>query len=381
MATKLEENAKLREMIDTLETTKDDLQTVKNNIADVLGLPFTGNDKLETTKNTLSSIRSTFVSNLSKKGVSTVSNAPFKTLAENVGKIEQGNMIVPPWYVPKNIFIKALSTAVKDKTPCVSAEKKIYFINGYTGTSGLNNLCYDTVLNTTTTKNIPSSFVESALFFYDGYIYKIGGFSGYSAPTAICQKYNILTSSWTEIANMPTARGSACCEMYSNQIHVLYGGEDSSSSQAVRIVEYYNTILNTWSTKSTIIDSKQSHYFVCAKVSTYKIVVFGLKSSISSHYFSTINYDPVSGTYSYAGEGFDSNTFAVQLGSTLYVSDYGYKAGSGKCGVVIFSSSGIKKLTFDKGAVPDYSYFAASVDGRQIYFILNGKITCFIPEL
>lgn len=381
MTTKLEENAKLREMIDALETAKNDLQVGKNNIANILGLPFTGNDKLDTTRNTLNSIRSTFVSNLNKKGVSTFANTPFKILAENVAKIEQGNMIVPLWYVPKNVFIEALSTYAKNGIACVSAEKKIYFINGYTVGSSSNNLCYDTVLNATTTKNIPSFFVESALFFYDGYIYKIGGFSGYSAPTAICQKYNILTNSWTEIANMPTARGSACCEMYSNQIHVLYGGENSSTSQAVRVVEYYNTTLNTWSTKSTIMDSKQSHYFVCAKVSVYKIVVFGLRGSNSSYFFSIINYDPVSGTYSSAREGFDSNTFAVPLGSTLYVSDYGYKAGSGKCGVIIFSDSGIKKLTFDKGAVPNYSYFGASVDGRQIYFILNGKITCFIPEL
>ncbi|HFL3512454.1 TPA: kelch repeat-containing protein [Clostridioides difficile] len=381
MATKLEENAKLREMIDALETAKNDLQVGKNNIANVLGSPFAGNDKLETTKNTLSSIRSTFVSNLNRKGVSTTTNTPFKILAENVGKVEQGNMIVPPWYVPKNVFIEALSTYAKNGIACVSAEKKIYFINGYAATSDSNNLCYDAILNTTTTKNTPSSFSKSALIFYNGYIYKLGGFSGYSAPTTICQKYNILTNSWTEIANMPTARGSACCEMYSNQIHVLYGGEDSSSSQAVKVVEYYNTTLNTWSTKSTIIDSKQSHYFVCAKVSTYKIVVFGLRGSNSSYFFSTINYDPVSGTYSSAGEGFDSDTFAVPLGLNLYVSDYGYKAGSGKCGVIIFSSSGIKKLTFNKGAVPNYSYFGASVDDRQIYFILNGKITCFIPEL
>ncbi|WP_244060335.1 hypothetical protein, partial [Staphylococcus aureus] len=88
MATKLEENAKLREMIDTLETAKNDLQVGKNNIADVLGSPFTGNDKLDTTRNTLNSIRSTFVSNLNKKGVSTASNTPFKILVENVGKIE-----------------------------------------------------------------------------------------------------------------------------------------------------------------------------------------------------------------------------------------------------------------------------------------------------
>lgn len=124
MTTKLEENAKLREMIDALETAKNDLQVGKNNIANILGLPFTGNDKLETTKNTLNSIRSTFVSNLNKKGVSTFANTPFKILAENVGKVEQGNMIVPPWYVPKNVFIEALSTYAKNGIACVSAEKK-----------------------------------------------------------------------------------------------------------------------------------------------------------------------------------------------------------------------------------------------------------------
>ncbi|HEK4624456.1 TPA: hypothetical protein SOL41_003549 [Clostridioides difficile] len=124
MATKLEENAKLREMIDALETAKNDLQVGKNNIANVLGSPFTGNDKLDTTRNTLNSIRSTFVSNLNKKGVSTFANTPFKILAENVAKIEQGNMIVPLWYVPKNVFIEALSTYAKNGIACVSAEKK-----------------------------------------------------------------------------------------------------------------------------------------------------------------------------------------------------------------------------------------------------------------
>lgn len=39
MTTKLEENAKLREMIDALETAKNDLQVGKNNIANILGLP------------------------------------------------------------------------------------------------------------------------------------------------------------------------------------------------------------------------------------------------------------------------------------------------------------------------------------------------------
>ncbi|VIF60258.1 Uncharacterised protein [Clostridioides difficile] len=89
MATKLEENAKLREMIDTLETAKDDLQAGKNNIASTLGSPFVGTDKLDVTKTKIETLKNVLVETINSKNVSAISSETFTNLIEKVNWIFQ----------------------------------------------------------------------------------------------------------------------------------------------------------------------------------------------------------------------------------------------------------------------------------------------------
>ncbi|HCQ6057414.1 TPA: kelch repeat-containing protein [Clostridioides difficile] len=343
MATKLEENAKLREMIDTLETAKNDLQVGKNNIADVLGSPFTGNDKLDTTRNTLNSIRSTFVSNLNKKGVSTASNTPFKILVENVGKIEQGNTDIPNWYKPKNIIFDGFSSSLQQYPSCIAVENYIYFL--CKNTLGLSLLRYDTLTNVNNSLARPSVCDDALMIYHDGYIYRIGGYNDSSAAPS-CQRYNIKTNTWSYISNMITPRGGTCGNTYSDEIHVLYGYTDTNYDTVTSAIsEYYKISTNTWSTKTNLPASRNRRLFVCSKTDTYTFCITG--TTDPSSYWDTCisSYKPAYGTLTRV-EGVYLG-FATSINNMLYTvyrgDTYFYVGGYNQNGVV-FSRKYDKKI-------------------------------------
>lgn len=377
MATKLEENAKLREMIDTLETTKNDLQTGKNNIANILGSPFTGNDKLETTKNTLSSIRSTFVSNLNRKGVSTVSNTPFKTLAENVGKIEQGNMNVPIWYKPKNLLITAASdSSIKDVNYVTAIDKEVFCFIRY-NTNTLYFRRYNTITNSLTSLATPAYNSNFLLVSYNDEIYQIGGLSGSTAINT-CKKYNIKTSAWSYLPNMGSARYGAGGESYKNQIHVFYGKEKTTNSVAVNTSEYFLVDTNTWTTKGNLQLSKNAGY-TCAKSSS-NFVVYGLSDPNSIYSVIIANYSPISGTIS--GKYGTTGSFVAPMKDYLLLGSYGYYS-SGKYAIVAFGENGkiFERILEDVRIPTSYDIKAVSTENKFVYYCSSGNVMCLIPEL
>ncbi|HFL2571852.1 TPA: kelch repeat-containing protein [Clostridioides difficile] len=377
MATKLEENAKLREMIDTLETTKDDLQTVKNNIADVLGSPFTGNDKLDTTRNTLNSIRSTFVSNLNKKGVSTASNTPFKILVENVGKIEQGNMNVPIWYKPKNLSISTASDSYirNDNYAAAIGEEVFFFIKYDKNTMYLRK--YNTIANSLTSLASPAYNTNFLLVSYNDEIYQIGGLSG-STALSTCKKYNVKTLTWSSLPNMGANRFGAGGEAYKNQIHVFYGKKNTTDSVAVNTSEYFLVDTNTWTNKGNLQLSKRSGY-TCAKGSK-NFVVYGLSDPSNIYSVIIANYSPIAGTIS--GRYGTSESFVVPIKNYLLLGNYDYYS-SGKYTTIAFGENGriFERNLGDLRIPSSYDIKAVSVEDKFVYYCSNGNIICFIPEL
>lgn len=377
MATKLEENAKLREMIDALETAKDDLQTGKNNIASVLGSPFTGNDKLETTKNTLSSIQRTFVSNLNRKGVSTVSNTPFKILAENVGKIEQGNMNVPIWYKPKNILITAASDSyIKNDNYATAIDKEVFFFIRYDKYT-MYFKKYNTITNSLTNLASPVYNTNFLLVSYNDEIYQIGGLSGSTALNT-CKKYNTKTLTWSYLPNMGTGRYGAGGEAYKNQIHVFYGKEKTTNSVAVNTSEYFLVDTNTWTAKGNLQLSKNAGY-TCAKGSN-NFVVYGLSDPSSIYSVIIANYSPISGTIS--GKYGTTGSFVVPIENYLLLGSYGYYS-SGKYAIVAFGENGkiFERILGDLRIPTSYDIKASSTENKFVYYCSDGNVICFIPEL
>ncbi|MCC0648584.1 kelch-like protein [Clostridioides sp. ZZV15-6598] len=377
MTTKLEENAKLREMMDTLETSKDDLQTGKNNIASVLGSPFSGNDKLDVTKNMLVSIQNTFISNLNKKGVSTSGGTPFKSLAENVGKIEQGNMDIPNWFKPKNYSIEGISIYdLTNESNCVAVDTEILFL---CYNKGIYFRKYNTITNTTSSVTAPSTRRLPLLTYYNGYIYCIGGYSDTTA-TSTCQKYNVLTNSWSYISSMITARGATCGNTYaySDEIHVLYGSVKTTETWTSAVDEYYKANTNTWSTKATLQASKRRR-MECAK-DYYDLYIAGLSDPDSIYNMIIVDYSPSSGTMSrIAGH---CNSFMVELKGMMYIADYGYH-GSDTTATHGYNKNGevFKHQYSSSGAPINGNFFGVSINDKYIYYYDGQRVKCYIPEL
>ncbi|EMJ5875363.1 kelch repeat-containing protein [Clostridioides difficile] len=377
MATKLEENAKLREMIDALETAKNDLQTGKNNIADVLGSPFLGSDKLETTKNTLSLIRSTFVSNLNRKGVPISSSASFKTLVENVESIEQGNMDIPFWFKPKNYSIEGIAiSGLTNESNCVAIDTDIFFL---CYNRNIYFRKYNTLTNTYSSVVAPSTRRLPLLTYYKGYIYCIGGYSDTTAISS-CQKYNVSTNSWTYISNMITARGATCGNTYaySDEIHVLYGSVKTTDTMASAVDEYYKANTNTWSTKATLQASKKRR-MECAK-DYYNLYIAGLSDPDRIYNMIIVNYSPDYGTMSeIAGH---CNSFMVGIKNMMYIADRDYH-GSGTYATHGYNKNGeVFKHLYESSAVPtDNIFYAVSIKDKYIYYLGGQQVKCYIPEL
>lgn len=377
MATKLEENAKLREMIDTLETAKDDLQVGKNNIASTLGSPFISTDSFSTTKTKIQTFKSTLATNLTRKGISTSSNETVQNMVNKVDDIELGNTDIPNWYKPKNIIFDGVSSSLQQYPSCVAVENYVYFLCN--NSLGLSFLRYDTLINVNSSLAKPSVCDEALMVYYDGYIYRIGGYNNSSAASS-CQRYNIKTNTWSYISNMITPRGGTCGNTYSNEIHVLYGYTDTNSSSTASVIsEYYKISTNTWSTKTSFPASRYRRLFVCAKTGFYYFCITGATdpNNIWETYIN--RYDATNGALTKI-EGW-YNSFATSINDMLYTVYYGdtylYVKGYNQNGRV-FSKEYVKKnSTFPSNPLLK----AVSVKNKYIYYYENNMYKCFIPEL
>ncbi|UDN56909.1 hypothetical protein [Clostridioides sp. ES-S-0010-02] len=88
MTEKLTDNASLRELMIAFESTKNDLQIGKNNIASTLGSPFLGTDKLNTTKTKTQTLKNTLASNITNKGIVTNSTESLQDMISKVSSIK-----------------------------------------------------------------------------------------------------------------------------------------------------------------------------------------------------------------------------------------------------------------------------------------------------
>lgn len=88
MIEKLNENASLSQLITAFGDVKNELQIGKNNIANTLGSPFTGADKLNITKTKIETLKNTFAINLTNKNVSANKTESMQNLIDKVSSIK-----------------------------------------------------------------------------------------------------------------------------------------------------------------------------------------------------------------------------------------------------------------------------------------------------
>ncbi|HCQ6004287.1 TPA: hypothetical protein OL424_003689 [Clostridioides difficile] len=376
MTIKLEEDSSIKEVMDSFENIKNDLQNAKDNLASTLGSPFVSTDSFSITKTKIQTFKSTLATNLTKKGVSTSSNETVQNMVNKVYNIELGNTDIPNWYKPKNIILDGASSSLKPYPPCIAVDNYVYFLDNTSSVMYFKR--YDTLTNTSISLAAPTFREEASMIYYDGYIYVIGGYNNGSAISS-CQRYNISANYWSSIPNMITARGGTCGNSYSNEIHVLYGYIDTSSSTTTsNISEYYKISTNTWSTKSTLTASRYRRLFVCAKTNTYNFCITG-GTDPDGYWSHSINvYRPDIGSFTKL-ESWDID-FAVEINNMLYIT---HKSNT-TFYVKTYNQNGlITTKTYDlKTTIPNNtSIKAVSVKNKFIYYYENSRYKCFIPEL
>jgi N-acetylneuraminic acid mutarotase len=129
----------------------------------------------------------------------------------------------------------------------------------------------------------------------NGKIYAIGGASGgLSQSLKTVEEYDPATDTWTKKTDMPTSRCIHCASVVNGEIYVIGGTLGMASSLAgVSVVEAYNPATDTWTEKA---DMRTARCAVSTSVVDGKIYSFGGRSG--GVYFATVEeYNPSTDTW------------------------------------------------------------------------------------
>jgi N-acetylneuraminic acid mutarotase len=94
----------------------------------------------------------------------------------------------------------------------------------------------------------------------EGKIYVIGGYSFSGNSAGINERYDPKTDKWTTLASMPTWRASFAITAYQGKIYCIGGdvpnpdyiAPGTNSGLPCNVVEVYDTVTNSWSTKTPL---------------------------------------------------------------------------------------------------------------------------------
>jgi N-acetylneuraminic acid mutarotase len=133
--------------------------------------------------------------------------------------------------------------------------RKIYAIGGRLEPENLNLSAveeYDPATDTWTQKaDMPKARSALSTSVIDGKIYAIGGIvsSDMTGPAvSTVEEYDPATETWTQKADMPTARGYLSTSVVNGKIYAI-GGTPSNWTSVISTVEEYNPVTDTWTTK------------------------------------------------------------------------------------------------------------------------------------
>jgi subtilisin family serine protease len=139
---------------------------------------------------------------------------------------------------------------------------KIYVVGGYDSNTykDINNLqIFDTLTEKWTQgKPVPITIYQPAVAVANGKLYVMGGRNGssyYSLKS--CYEYDPSTNAWTQRADLPTATAYAGAVTTSTgKILVMGGFLTGNLGSEQNVVQEYNPATNTWSTKSSLVNTR-----------------------------------------------------------------------------------------------------------------------------
>ncbi|MEW6757680.1 MAG: kelch repeat-containing protein [Acidobacteriota bacterium] len=130
---------------------------------------------------------------------------------------------------------------------------------------------------------------DHSLVYYDGRLFKIGGYNG--AATAFLDIYDIASDTWSTGADMPGARYWTDAVEIGGKIYVA-GGYSTSGQSSLYI---YDVATNTWSTGASLPASRYSYAGVAHGGLYY--VIGGYTTTYSNN---ILAYDPVANSWNSA---------------------------------------------------------------------------------
>lgn len=143
----------------------------------------------------------------------------------------------------------------------IAFDGKIYVIGGHKGwpvTELYNTIeIYNPETDKWTTRLAGNAFTPKwglSACLIDGKIYTVGGSTSTSMPInalKTVQEYDPVSNTWTNKSNIPTARFHASIASVNNRIYV-FGGSVSENQLALKSVESYDPLSDTWETKTPI---------------------------------------------------------------------------------------------------------------------------------
>ncbi|MFC1717757.1 Kelch repeat-containing protein [Candidatus Poribacteria bacterium] len=105
--------------------------------------------------------------------------------------------------------------------------------------------------------DMPTARMELSASVVDGIIYAIGGEArwGGNAPLSTVEAYDPATDNWTPKAGMLTARSWSNTAVVDGKIYAI-GGDTSGNNQGSSVVEEYNPATDTWERKTNMQAAK-----------------------------------------------------------------------------------------------------------------------------
>jgi subtilase family serine protease/N-acetylneuraminic acid mutarotase len=162
---------------------------------------------------------------------------------------------------------------------------------------------YDPATNTwNRIANSPQALYQPAAAFLDGRVYLIGGWAtgqgGNWTPSAAVYAYAPGSSTWSQVASLPTAEGAPMAAVLGGQLYAIGGctttGQGSFCQQASDAVYRYDPATGTWATLASY--PVPAGFGACAGLDG-QVVCAGGRNATSNDLSATYLYDPVTNTW------------------------------------------------------------------------------------
>lgn len=207
----------------------------------------------------------------------------------------------------------------------VANNETIFAIGGSTGVSSAALGVVEEFapgMGTWTTHNpiTPRMYSAAASFpvTLDQHIVVVGGESG-AASLDYVDQYNPLTGFTTALTQLPTPRGRLALVGSGSKLYAI-GGYSRASSQWLKTVEEYDSVMTTWTTRSAMLTERG--HAVAALLNGQVLVAGGEKNAGQQAKLNVLeSYDPISNTWTTKTPAPSTFTRAAGgvIGNKLYI--------------------------------------------------------------